>query len=50
MGSALLLVSHDEEDRDDQPYHLDHYLLLIFKKEGEGWFLVHDQNTATRVE
>jgi ketosteroid isomerase-like protein len=47
MGSALLLVSYNEADRDGSPYHLDHYLSLVFKKEGNGWYLVHDQNTAT---
>jgi ketosteroid isomerase-like protein len=47
MGSALLLVAYDEADRDGKPYHLDHYLSLVFKKQGDGWFLVHDQNTTT---
>jgi ketosteroid isomerase-like protein len=50
MGSALLRVSYDEEDRGGQPYHLDHYLLLIFEKQGEEWFLVHDQNTEIRPD
>ena len=50
MGSALLRVSYDEEERDGKPYHLDHYLLLIFKKDGDGWYLVHDQNTAIEAE
>lgn len=50
MGSALLRVSYDEEDRDGEPYHLDHFLLLIFKKQGDGWYLVHDQNTAIEAK
>ncbi len=49
MGSALLLVRYDEPDRDGQPYHLDHYLNLVFKYEGDGWYLVHDQNTIARL-
>ncbi|GJM08164.1 MAG: hypothetical protein DHS20C11_04400 [Lysobacteraceae bacterium] len=45
MGHALLKVAYDEADRNGQPYHIDHYLALLFKKEGDGWYLVHDQNT-----
>ena len=47
MGHALLLVSYDEADRDGKPYHIDHYLSLLFKLEGDAWYLVHDQNTFT---
>lgn len=50
MGHALLLVSYDEADRDGKPYHADHYLSLLFKREGDGWFLIHDQNTGTVIE
>ena len=49
MGFVLLLVSYDEDDRDGKPYHLDHYLLLIFQKEKGEWRLVHDQNTKTTL-
>lgn len=49
LGHALLLVSYDEADRDGKPYHLDHYLSLLFKREGEAWYLVHDQNTETTL-
>ena len=45
MGHALLLVSYDEEDRGGEPYHIDHYLSLLFEKETSGWKLIHDQNT-----
>jgi len=45
-----LLVSYDEADRGGQPYHADHYLSLLFRREGDGWFLVHDQNTGTELE
>lgn len=45
MGWALLQVSYDDLDEDDQPYHLDYYLHLIFRKYGERWQLVYDQNT-----
>ncbi len=50
MGSALLLIDYNEKERDGKPYHLDHYLSLIFKKEGNGWYLVHDQNTITKLK
>jgi hypothetical protein len=50
MGSALLLVNYNEKERDGKPYHIDHYLSLIFKKEGDGWYLVHDQNTITNLK
>lgn len=49
MGYALLLVSYDEDDRNGEPYHLDHYLSLVFKRDGDGWFLVHDQNTKAKL-
>ncbi len=47
MGSVLLLCDYNEADRDGKPYHLDHYLSLVFKKSGDKWLLVHDQNTTT---
>lgn len=50
MGSALLLIDYNEKERDGNPYHLDHYLSLIFKKEGNDWYLVHDQNTITKLK
>lgn len=46
LGSVLLRVRYREADRGGQPYALDHFLLLIFKKAGDRWMLVHDQNTA----
>ncbi len=46
MGTALLEIAYDEADRNGQPYHLDHYLFLVFRKFEHGWALVHDQNTA----
>ncbi|WP_444997417.1 YybH family protein [Aliikangiella sp. IMCC44359] len=49
MASALLLISYDEAERNGKPYHLDHYLSLIFKKEKGRWGLVHDQNTKTKL-
>lgn len=45
MGVILLDVDYDEADRGGKPYHLDHYLTLIFKKEKDAWRLVFDQNT-----
>lgn len=46
LGLVLLLVSYDEADRDGKPYHIDHYLNLVFRKEGDRWLLAHDQNTG----
>ncbi len=47
LGHTLLLIAYDEEDRGGQPYHLDHYLSLVFQRQKGTWRLVHDQNTAT---
>lgn len=47
LGHTLLLISYDEEDRGGKPYHLDHYLSLLFQRQAGSWRLVHDQNTAT---
>ncbi len=47
LGHALLLMSYDEKDRGGKPYHLDHYLSLLFQKQQGTWRLVHDQNTST---
>lgn len=46
MGYALLLVNYDDISDDKKPYHIDYYLLLIFKEVNEEWYLVHDQNTG----
>lgn len=46
LGIVLLDVDYDEPERDGKPYHLDHYLTLVFAKEGEQWKLVFDQNTG----
>lgn len=46
LGMVLLDVDYDEPERDGKPYHLDHYLTLVFAKEGQQWKLVFDQNTA----
>ena len=45
MGTVLLHVNYDEKDRGGKPYHLEHYLYLVFKKQGNEWLLIHDQNT-----
>lgn len=50
LATALLLVSYDEDDRNGKPYHIDHFLNLIFQKENGEWRLVHDQNTKTELE
>ncbi|WP_196139709.1 nuclear transport factor 2 family protein [Aliikangiella sp. G2MR2-5] len=47
FGHALLLIDYNEADRGGKPYHLDHYLSLIFEKQGSHWYLIHDQNTKT---
>ncbi|GAB4200388.1 MAG: hypothetical protein Tsb002_36530 [Wenzhouxiangellaceae bacterium] len=45
MGVALLKVDYSEDDRGGEPYHLQHYLTLIFKLQNNEWRLVLDQNT-----
>ncbi len=50
LGYALLLVSYDEKERAGKPYHIDHYLNLIFKKIDGHWYLIHDQNTKTELK
>jgi len=45
LAIALLQVSYDEDDRNGQPYHLDHFLTLGFQKQSGEWRLVLDQNT-----
>lgn len=45
MALALLSVEYREADRGGEPYALDHYLHLVFKKEQGDWRLVYDQNT-----
>ncbi|WDE05654.1 nuclear transport factor 2 family protein [Thalassomonas viridans] len=49
MGTVLLKVLYHEDDRDGKPYDLEHYLYLVFKKQGDGWFLIHDQNTKVKA-
>lgn len=45
VALVLLDVDYDEADRNGQPYHLDHWLTLVFRKSGDSWKLVFDQNT-----
>lgn len=45
LALVLLDVDYDEADRGGQPYHLDHWLTLVFRKTDQGWKLVFDQNT-----
>ncbi|WDE11598.1 YybH family protein [Thalassomonas haliotis] len=48
MGTVLLKVLYHEDDRNGKPYDLEHYLYLVFKKQGDSWFLIHDQNTKVK--
>ncbi|WDD98852.1 YybH family protein [Thalassomonas actiniarum] len=49
MGTVLLKVFYHEDDRNGKPYDLEHYLYLVFKKQGDSWFLIHDQNTKVKA-
>ncbi|WP_281559300.1 nuclear transport factor 2 family protein [Thalassomonas sp. RHCl1] len=49
MGTVLLKVLYHEDDRNGKPYDLEHYLYLVFKKQGDSWFLIHDQNTKVKT-
>ena len=46
LAWVLLQVSYNDLDEDDMPYHLNYYLHLIFRKFGQRWRLVFDQNTV----
>lgn len=50
MGIALLLLDYREANRNGKPYHLRHYLSLVFRKENNRWLLVHDQNTKVEQQ
>ena len=46
MGYVLLYVNYDEMSPENKLFHIDYYLLLIFKRNNGEWYLVHDQNTG----
>ena len=46
LALVLLDVDYDEADRGGKPYHLDHYLSLVFRNTDGEWRLVFDQNTS----
>jgi ketosteroid isomerase-like protein len=47
LGYALIEYAYSEKDTTGNIlFTIKAYLILIFKKSGKGWQLVHDQNTA----
>lgn len=36
---------YDGNDDDGKPMHSEGYLTMIFRREAQGWALIHDQNT-----
>ncbi|MEM7030063.1 MAG: nuclear transport factor 2 family protein [Chloroflexota bacterium] len=45
VGMAIFNVIYHDLDAEGNPYQLAYILSLIFAKQGQGWLLVHDQNT-----
>jgi uncharacterized protein (TIGR02246 family) len=44
-GVAVLSVDYDDVTAEGTPYAMKYLLSLVFARQGEGWLLVHDQNT-----
>ncbi|WP_404452158.1 nuclear transport factor 2 family protein [Virgibacillus necropolis] len=47
MGYAVAEIDYHDLDQDGNAYKKIYYLTLLFKKLGNTWVLVHDQNTFT---
>jgi len=45
FGYALLDVTYDDVSQDGEPYQLNYWLSLLFKKVDNKWILLRDQNT-----
>jgi hypothetical protein len=44
-GYALLDVTYRDLDEDGNPYELNYFLSLLFKRMDSSWILLRDQNT-----
>lgn len=49
-GVAVFAVDYRDLDRDGRPYTMSYLLSLTFARDGDGWLLLHDQNTARTTE
>lgn len=45
FGFASILVDFRFKDSQEIPFKMDIYISLIFRKNNEKWYLIHDQNT-----
>ena len=48
LGSVHAVVDYKNIDSAGKPFELEIYISFLFRKVGEKWFLVHDQNTVLR--
>jgi uncharacterized protein (TIGR02246 family) len=42
---AVYLVDYHDVDDGGAPYHRRYRLAMVFARHGDGWLLLHDQNT-----
>jgi len=45
IGYVLLDAAYQGLDKDKNPYELKHFFSLLFRKVGDKWILIRDQNT-----
>lgn len=48
VGMALLRLDYRDRPAGGEPVHETSYLVLVFKRQGDRWVMVHDQNTPVR--
>ncbi|WP_392486567.1 YybH family protein [Haloimpatiens sp. FM7315] len=46
MAYVLTAVNYKDCDEKGNPVYMNYYLNLIFRKCGEDWLLIHDQNAV----
>ncbi|MFD0556014.1 uncharacterized protein (TIGR02246 family) [Stackebrandtia endophytica] len=44
-GVMICEVTYDDLDGEGKPYSMSYLLSLTFRRKGDTWLLVHDQNT-----
>lgn len=50
IGTVLLSIVYKDVDENSNPIVMTYYLHLIFKKSGNEWLLIHDQNTIYQLK
>jgi ketosteroid isomerase-like protein len=48
FASVVLAVAYRDVDPDGKPIAQEYFLGLCFARTGDGWLLVHDQNSVVR--